>query len=335
MDQSCGKMDLRVGKVQLKASRFDAKPYGHFELHGQFLMGNLTDPKKFKLLGMFDVFFSLWMKQLTLLCSLLLFSLSRAQTLSGIPLVTTPLTFSQQTVNSWERRGIPNIVGYANFQQDLNGVTITVNVSGITQATNSFHGIHVHQVPKIAELFYDLKKSRGDVTDLYGNNAGGHFDPLGISHGAQRSTVRVATKETRWAFPRTFSDFSQGNWFVDPLGNVVGNKALDLLALTGPNSIIGRAFILHNLTDTCTGTNGFAGKSRLGNSDPFRQPVGLLRDRNLQLGRKFGGKFAGSHGIGERDRPTCNRDPIRPSLERFGFPRLPELPRSSRPKFTT
>lgn len=46
-------------------------------------------------------------------------------------------------------------------------------------------------------------------------------------------------------------------------GVVSQSKLLDLLSLDGSNSILGRAVVVHNLTDTCTGSVGNAG-SRLG-----------------------------------------------------------------------
>jgi Cu-Zn family superoxide dismutase len=50
-----------------------------------------------------------------------------------------------------------------------------------------------------------------------------------------------------------------GNWTVSAGGVISQQKTLDLLTLTGGNSILGRAVILHQNFDDCTGTVGNAG----------------------------------------------------------------------------
>jgi Cu/Zn superoxide dismutase len=46
----------------------------------------------------------------------------------------------------------------------------------------------------------------------------------------------------------------KGNWEAVG-GSIVGSKELDLIGLTGGNSVVGHAIILHNLTDDCTNNN--------------------------------------------------------------------------------
>jgi len=51
-----------------------------------------------------------------------------------------------------------------------------------------------------------------------------------------------------------------GNWDVDVDGNIDANKTLNLLTLTGANSIIGRAVVIHNATDNCAVTTSAGGR---------------------------------------------------------------------------
>jgi len=44
----------------------------------------------------------------------------------------------------------------------------------------------------------------------------------------------------------------KGNWQVDAQGTIAASKDLNLLTLTGANSIIGLAVVVHNMTDNCT-----------------------------------------------------------------------------------
>jgi len=133
----------------------------------------------------------------------------------------------------WE----PTLTGYATFYSNGGLVTINVQVSGIQiNNPNGLHGLHVHQY--------------GDISHINGTNAGTHFNPLGTSHGCPPAT---------W---RHLGD--TGNWNATS-GTISQTKTLDLLILTGNNSIIGRAFIIHAQTDDC-GTVGDVGSNTTGNS---------------------------------------------------------------------
>jgi len=120
----------------------------------------------------------------------------------------------------------PNIAGTVTFyqQNSTSNVTVTINITGITQNVNTLHGIHVHQY--------------GDVTDEVASvTTGGHWNPTNANHSCE------------FTDNRHYGDM--GNWVVDANGNVNQQKSLDLLTLLGANSIIGRAVVVHKLTDDC------------------------------------------------------------------------------------
>lgn len=64
---------------------------------------------------------------------------------------------------------------------------------------------------------------------------GNHWNPFNVAHGCGE--------------PRSAGDL--GNWLA--VGGLINEtKILDLVALSGDFSVIGRAIVLHNLTDDCT-----------------------------------------------------------------------------------
>ena len=109
-------------------------------------------------------------------------------------------------------------VGTVTFLNSANGVDMQVLIRGLSPGA---HGFHVHE--------------NGDCTSDDGSSAGGHYAPEGHSHGAP----------------------TDANRHTGDLGNVIANEngfvELTLtdrhLALTGPNSIIGRAIVVHGGAD--------------------------------------------------------------------------------------
>lgn len=61
-----------------------------------------------------------------------------------------------------------NVVGTATFTETVEGVTISVTVSGLISATTGEHGIHIHQVGTCSPDFAA---------------AGGHYNPTVMKHG--------------------------------------------------------------------------------------------------------------------------------------------------------
>jgi len=110
------------------------------------------------------------------------------------------------------------LVGRVSFQQEWpnSPVTISIDLVGVPEGTHAFH---IHEF--------------GDVSSCAA--AGAHFNPAGVSHGAPADRLR----------------------HVGDLGNVKANAdkrvqtefADFVISLSGVNSIIGRAVVLHEKED--------------------------------------------------------------------------------------
>jgi Cu-Zn family superoxide dismutase len=118
----------------------------------------------------------------------------------------------------------PGITGTVTFTLlNATHVSVTANVQGI--ATDGERGMHIHTF--------------GDLSSTDGSSAGAHWDPLGTAHHS-------CPPDTN----RHMGDM--GNWTVAS-GRISGQtKELDIIALTGSGSIIGRAVVLHGVSDDCT-----------------------------------------------------------------------------------
>ncbi|XP_078342305.1 uncharacterized protein LOC144628121 isoform X1 [Oculina patagonica] len=98
---------------------------------------------------------------------------------------------------------------------------ISVKISGLPP--NTMHGFHIHQF--------------GDIVTDGCQSTGGHFNPFNRNHGGPQNKFKRR--------------------HVGDLGNIVAdqNGAVDiviedhLLSLSGPNSVIGRAFVIHQKDD--------------------------------------------------------------------------------------
>jgi len=122
----------------------------------------------------------------------------------------------------------PGLTGWVTFtSQSDSSVLMVVNVSGITQYPGNNHGIHVHQYGDL----YDSAK---------GESAGSHWNILNQVHGCPGTDTRHIG--------------DTGNWQVNADGTILANKTLDLMALTGTDSLIGLAVTIHNFTDDCAVT---------------------------------------------------------------------------------
>lgn len=120
--------------------------------------------------------------------------------------------------------------GTVTFAELADGsVDVTVNLTGVPAGT---HGFHVHD--------------KGDCGDN-GNAAGGHFNPMGHSHGAPAATDKHA------------GDF--GNVTADAQGMVSTRfNTRSVTVSTGTMSAVGHAVILHaNPDDLATQPTGNAG----------------------------------------------------------------------------
>lgn len=113
-----------------------------------------------------------------------------------------------------------NVMGTLKISQSVtNGpVSITGSISGLKK--EGIHGFHVH--------------AKGDISEGC-KSAGPHFNPEKVKHGAPEDTVRHVG--------------DLGNIKADGEGVATINITDTMISLTGPNSIIGRAFVVHSQED--------------------------------------------------------------------------------------
>jgi Cu-Zn family superoxide dismutase len=124
--------------------------------------------------------------------------------------------------------------GRALFNELNGGVMVTILVEN---APPGWHASHIHEV--------------GDCSAADGSSAGGHFNPGGHAHGAPD------------AMEHHLGDL--GNLHVADDGR--GFKTLFMPGLTvadGPNSVVGRAIIVHERADDLTSQPTGAAGGRIG-----------------------------------------------------------------------
>lgn len=108
-----------------------------------------------------------------------------------------------------------HVHGSVQFLREPEGVRVVVQLSGLTPGE---HGIHIHE--------------KGDCSAPDASSAGGHFNPTHRPHGAREEVEQ-----------RHVGDL--GNITAGPDGRARLNYVDVHLSLTGPNSIVGRAVIVH------------------------------------------------------------------------------------------
>ncbi|XP_059626924.1 superoxide dismutase [Cu-Zn], chloroplastic [Cornus florida] len=143
-------------------------------------------------------------------------SLTLSATASAAPKPLTVVAATKKAVAVL--KGTSNVEGVVNLIQDDDGPTkVTVKITGLTPGP---HGFHLHEF--------------GDTTNGC-ISTGPHFNPNGLTHGAPEDEIRHA----------------------GDLGNIVANAdgvaeatIVDKqIPLSGPNSVVGRAFVVHELVD--------------------------------------------------------------------------------------
>ncbi|ORZ00622.1 superoxide dismutase [Syncephalastrum racemosum] len=127
------------------------------------------------------------------------------------------------------------ITGMINFTQPHPGAqtTVTAKIHGLEPGK---HGIHVH--------------SLGDISGGC-NSTGTHWNPRNMTHGGPNDEIRHA------------GDF--GNVVADANGDVCVKLHDDVATLFGPESILGRAIVIHALEDDL-GRGGNAESKSTGNA---------------------------------------------------------------------
>jgi Cu-Zn family superoxide dismutase len=115
-----------------------------------------------------------------------------------------------------------SVTGTVTFTEQADGVHVFAMISGLSPGP---HGFHIHET--------------GDCSAPDATSAGAHFNPTGAGHGAPGAGEHHAG--------------DMGNITADEGGNANYEQVLPALSLAdGPNSIIGRAVIVHADPDDMT-----------------------------------------------------------------------------------
>lgn len=141
--------------------------------------------------------------------------------------------------------GDSKVKGTVTFTQQDGGVEVVAELTGL--ATGE-HGFHIHEF--------------GDCSMADGVCAGAHFNPAGAPHAGPDDAKRHVG--------------DLGNIKADESGRAMYKRVDKLLALNGPNSIIGRSVIVHaGRDDLTTQPSGDAGArvgcGAVGIADPKMQ----------------------------------------------------------------
>ncbi|CAN4120396.1 unnamed protein product [Withania somnifera] len=149
-----------------------------------------------------------------------LFPISSSSSFHGVPL-NVKSNFSQSlTLYSLLLffKGNSNVEGVVTLSQDDDGpTTVKVRITGLTPA---LHGFHLHEY--------------GDTTNGC-MSTGAHFNPNNLTHGAPGDEIRHAG--------------DLGNIEANADGVAEATIVDNQIPLTGPNSVVGRALVVHELED--------------------------------------------------------------------------------------
>ncbi len=125
------------------------------------------------------------------------------------------------------------VEGTVTFTQKGNTVLVQVAIEGLSPGK---HGFHIHEY--------------GDCSAPDATSAGGHFNPTQKTHGCPGSSEQHVG--------------DLGNLIADRKGRAYYEESFEGLSLEGPESIIGKAVIIHEKQDDCVSQpTGDAG-SRVG-----------------------------------------------------------------------
>ena len=111
-----------------------------------------------------------------------------------------------------------SVSGTVTFIRAQTGVRIVADVSGLTPG---LHGFHIHDF--------------GDCSAPDASSAGDHFNPTRTQHGAPDTMFRHAG--------------DLGNLLANASGRAHYDRVDTTILLDGPNSIVGRAVIVHEKAD--------------------------------------------------------------------------------------
>lgn len=111
-----------------------------------------------------------------------------------------------------------SVTGTVTFTADGDSVKVVADISGLTPGK---HGFHIHEF--------------GDCSSADGKAAGGHFNPTNHHHGAPDASDR--------------HEGDLGNIEADASGKAHIDITDKVLKMTGAESIIGHAVIVHEKAD--------------------------------------------------------------------------------------
>ncbi|KAJ4903146.1 hypothetical protein Rs2_17097 [Raphanus sativus] len=115
-------------------------------------------------------------------------------------------------------KGNSDVEGVVTLTQDDSGPTkVNVRITGLTPGP---HGFHLHEF--------------GDTTNGC-ISTGPHFNPNNMTHGAPQDEIRHAG--------------DLGNIIANADGVAETTLVDNQIPLSGPNSVVGRAFVVHELKD--------------------------------------------------------------------------------------
>jgi superoxide dismutase, Cu-Zn family len=121
------------------------------------------------------------------------------------------------------------VTGLITFTKVDGGIKVIADMQGLSKGK---HGIHIHEC--------------GDCSAADGSSAGGHFNPMAMSHGAPMDAMR--------------HEGDMGNIEADDSGKAHMEYVDHSVSLEGSSSIIGRSVIIHkNEDDLKTQPTGNAG----------------------------------------------------------------------------
>lgn len=110
------------------------------------------------------------------------------------------------------------VQGVITFTREGKGIHLLADIEGLSPGPHAFH---VHEY--------------GDCSSVDANSAGGHFNPTDMPHGAPSDEKRHVG--------------DLGNIEADKSGHARLEMTDTVISLEGPNSIIGRAVIVHAQAD--------------------------------------------------------------------------------------
>jgi Cu-Zn family superoxide dismutase len=128
--------------------------------------------------------------------------------------------------------GDSDVTGTVTFTRVENGIQVMAAIRGLEPG---LHGFHIHEF--------------GDCSAPDGKSAGGHFNPEGAFHGGPMSAKRHVG--------------DMGNITADASGQAQLEVVDSQLELEGPNSIIGRAVVVHRKADDLTSQPSGAAGARI------------------------------------------------------------------------